>query len=180
MKLKKLVSLMLVGSLALGMTACGGGDSSSAPESSEESSAAPQESGEESEAGGEESDGGEDAGEGSEEGGQAAAGGSKALQPFEETVTIKMGHGLDPNTTFAEGESVENSRYVQWLKEDLNIDVQYDWICASSDFGQKINLCIASNTIPDAVNVGQTQYLAMLKYDQIQPLTDVFEEYASD
>lgn len=180
MKLKKLVSLMLVGSLALGMTACGGGDSSSAPESSEESSAAPQESGEESEAGGEESDGGEDAGEESEEGGQAAAGGSKALQPFEETVTIKMGHGLDPNTTFAEGESVENSRYVQWLKEDLNIDVQYDWICASSDFGQKINLCIASNTIPDAVNVGQPQYLAMLKYDQIQPLTDVFEEYASD
>ena len=26
MKLKKLLSLMLVGSLALGMTACGGGD----------------------------------------------------------------------------------------------------------------------------------------------------------
>ena len=45
MKLKKLLSLMLVGSLALGMTACGGGDSSSsAPES--ESSAAPEESSE--------------------------------------------------------------------------------------------------------------------------------------
>ena len=30
------------------------------------------------------------------------------------------------------------------------------------------------------MNVGQTQYLAMLKYDQIQPLTAAFEEYASD
>lgn len=183
MKLKKLLSLMLVGSLALGMTACGGGDSSSsAPES--ESSAAPEESGEESseEAGGEEADAGQEseAGEGSGEGGEAAAGDSKALQPFAETVTIKMGHGLDPNTSFGEGESLENSRYLQWLKEDLNIDVQYDWICSNTDFGQKINLCIASNTLPDAMNVGQTQYLAMLKYDQIQPLTAAFEEYASD
>ena len=186
MKLKKFVSLMLVGSLALAMTACGSGDSGSNSSSSAagtESSAAQEESSEE--AGGEESDAGEasDAGEESDagtEGGQAEAGGSKALQPFEETVTIKMGHGLDPNTTFAEGESVENSRYLQWLKDDMNIDVQYDWICSNTDFSQKINLCIASNTLPDAVNVGQTQFLAMLKYDQIQPLTQVFEEYASD
>ncbi len=184
MKLKKLISLMLVGTMALAMTACGGdaGSGSSAAESNQESSAAPAESeagGEESdaEAGGEESDAGEASGD---EGGQADASGSKALQPFEETVTIKMGHGLDPNTTFAEGESVENSRYLQWLKEDMNIDVQYDWICSNTDFEQKINLCIASNTLPDAVNVGQTQFLAMLKYDQIQPLTQVFEEYASD
>ena len=162
MKLKKLVSIMLVGSMVLGMTACGG-DSANTDKGTSETPAASDSEGKVS-----------DALTSSE------TGGSKALQPFEETVTIKMGHGLDPNTVFDEGETVENSRFVQWLKNDLNIDVQYDWICASSDFGQKINLCIASNTIPDAVNVGQSQYLAMLKYDQIQPLTDVFEEYASD
>lgn len=162
MKLKKLVSIMLAGSMVLSMTACGG----NAPESDAGVSDTAAETGSEGNA--------SDAPAGSE------TGGSKALQPFDETVTIKMGHGLDPNTVFDEGETVENSRFVQWLKDDLNIDVQYDWICASSDFGQKINLCIASNTIPDAVNVGQSQYLAMLKYDQIQPLTDVFEEYASD
>lgn len=180
MKLKKLVSLMLIATMTVAMTACGGTDASSGSGSSSA------DSGNESSAESSEETGGEeeasDAGEESEGESQESAGGSgsKALQPFEETVTIKMGHGLDPNTTFAEGETVENSRYVQWLKEDLNIDVQYDWVCASSDFSQKINLCIASNTIPDAVNVGQTQYLAMLKYDQIQPITDVFEEYASN
>lgn len=162
MKLKKLVSSMLVGSMVLAVTACGGGT----PKSDEGTSETLMESAAEEK----ESDALT----------EPETGGSKALQPFEETVTIKMGHGLDPNTVFDEGETVENSRFVQWLKEDMNIDVQYDWICASSDFGQKINLCIASNTIPDAVNVGQSQYLAMLKYDQIQPLTDVFEEYASD
>ena len=162
MKLKKLVSLMLVGSMVLGMTACGGDPANTDKGTSETPAASDSE------------------GKVSDALTPSETGGSKALQPFEETVTIKMGHGLDPNTVFDEGETVENSRFVQWLKNDLNIDVQYDWICASSDFGQKINLCIASNTIPDAVNVGQSQYLAMLKYDQIQPLTDVFEEYASD
>ncbi len=170
MKLKKLVSLMLVGTMTLAMTACGSGDdSSSTPNEGTESSGAPEDSG--GETGGESAVG---------EGGQADAGDAKALQPFEETITIKMGHGLDPNTNFAEGETVENSRYVQWLKDDMNIDVQYDWICSSTDFGQKMNLCIGSNTLPDAMNVGQSQFLAMLKYDQIQPLTDIFEEYASD
>lgn len=172
MKLKKLVSLMLVGTMALAMTACGSGDGgSSASDSGAESPVASEDSG-----------GGEpDTGETSDEGGQAeAADGSKALQPFEETVTIRMGHGLDPNTTFAEGETVENSRFVQWLKNDMNIEVQYDWICSNTDFGQKINLCIGSNMLPDAMNIGQTQFLAMLKYDQIQPLSAVFEEYASD
>lgn len=179
MKLKKLVSLMLAGTMAMAVTACGG-DGGSTPNAGGESSDTPVESGQE--AGGGETAGGET---GSEEvsgdgGAQADAGGSRALQPFDETVTIRMGHGLNPNTTFAEGETLENNRYLQWLKEDLNIDVQYDWVCSSNDFGQKLNLCIGSNTLPDAMNVGQTQFLAMLKYDQIQPLTEVFEQYASD
>lgn len=173
MKMKKVLATMLASAMVFSMAACGtdsAGDSGNAANSGAEPAATKQE--EEAK---------EPAAEGETAGGnEAAATGSKALQPFADTVTIKMGHGLDPNTSFAEGETVENSRYLQWIKEDLNIDVKYDWICANTDFEQKINLCIASNTLPDAMNVGQTQFLAMLKYDQIQPITEVFEEYASD
>lgn len=176
MKLKKVASLMLAAAMVISMTACGGGPDSSGSSGSTADSSSDSASTEQSE----ESEPATDEGEEQSSEGETAATDSKALQPFDETVTIKMGHGLDPNTTFAEGETVENSRFVQWIKDDLNIDVQYDWICSNTDFEQKINLCIASNTLPDAMNVGQTQYLAMLKYDQIQPITDVFEEYASD
>lgn len=106
---------------------------------------------------------------------------SKALVPFEETVTLHLGKGIDPSVvSFDEDESIEDNRYLRWIREDLNIAIEYDWICSSSDFSQKMNLCIAGNTLPDAMSVDQTQYLAMLKYDQLQPLTDVFNEYASD
>ena len=165
MKLKKVVSLTTVAAMMLSMAACGSkpaeGSTASSEATTKESSAAA-----------------------SSEGTSTAEGtettGSKALQPFAETVTINMGHGLNPNAAFAEGETLETSRFVQWIKEDLNLEVKYDWVCSSTDFEQKMNLCIASNTLPDAMNVGQTQYLAMLKYDQLQPITDVFEEYASD
>lgn len=165
MKLKKVVSLTTVAAMMLSMAACGskpaeGSTASSEATTKESSTAASSE--------------GTSTAEGTE------ATGSKALQPFAETVTINMGHGLNPNATFGEGETLETSRYLQWIKEDLNLEVKYDWVCSSTDFEQKMNLCIASNTLPDAMNVGQTQYLAMLKYDQLQPITDVFEEYASD
>lgn len=73
MKLKKLVSIMLAGSMVLSMTACGG----NAPESDAGVSDTAAETGSEGNA--------SDAPAGSE------TGGSKALQPFDETVTIKMG-----------------------------------------------------------------------------------------
>lgn len=181
MKMKKVVSLLAVMAMTVSLAACGSDGGGTAPDASSPEDAAQEETA--GDAASEDAAGEEDASadaQAGEESGGAASGESKALQPFEEPVTIKMGHGLNPNVVLDEGETVENSRFVQWLKNDMNIEVKYDWICASTDFGQKINLCIASNTLPDAMNVGQTQYLAMLKYDQLEPLTDVFEEYASE
>lgn len=186
MKLKKVISLLAVAAMTISLAACGSDGSSSSDSSSapaEEASEAEEDTS--GEADSQETDvqeadasGAEEAGESST--GEESTGTSKALEPFAETVTIKMGHGLNPSVTLEDGETVENSRFVQWLKEDMNIDVQYDWVCSTTDFEQKMNLCIASNTLPDAMNVGQTQYLAMLKYNQLEPITAAFEEYASD
>lgn len=108
--------------MALAMTACGNVDSGSASsdagDGGAESLEAPVDSagGADGEAAGSETVSGQ-------EGGQTEAGGSKALQPFDETVTIKMGHGLNPNATFPEGENMEDNHYlhnwtpilIQWV-----------------------------------------------------------------
>lgn len=179
MKMKKVVSLLAAMAMTISLAACGSGNDAETPDASAGDGAAGQETA--GDAPSQDAAGETDTAAGAEDASQdTSAGESKALLPFDEPVVIKMGHGLNPNVVLDEGETVENSRFVQWLKNDMNIEVQYDWICASTDFGQKINLCIASNTLPDAMNVGQTQYLAMLKYDQLEPLTAAFEEYASD
>ena len=112
-----------------------------------------------------------------------AEGTAKEDLPFSkypETVTVHLGGSMDPNAKLPDGMSYDDNSYTRLLKDDLNIEVVYDWIASSSDFGEKMNLCIGSGTIPELMNVNATQYRALLKYDMIQPLDQYFEDYASD
>ena len=102
------------------------------------------------------------------------------LSKYPETVTIHLGGSLNPNAKIPEGMSYEDNSYTRFLKDELNIEVVYDWVASSSDFGEKMNLCIGSGTIPELMNVNATQYRALLKYDMIQPLDQYFDDYASD
>ena len=102
------------------------------------------------------------------------------LSKYPETVTIHLGGSLNPNAKIPEGMSYEDNSYTRFLKDDLNIEVVYDWVASPSDFGEKMNLCIGSGTIPELMNVNATQYRALLKYDMIQPLDQYFDDYASD
>ena len=112
-----------------------------------------------------------------------AEGTAKEDLPFSkypETVTIHLGGSLNPNAKILDGMSYEDNTYTRFLKDDLNIEVVYDWVASSSDYDEKMNLCIGSGTIPEMLNVNATQYRALLKYDMIQPLDQYFEDYASD
>lgn len=99
---------------------------------------------------------------------------------YAETVTVHLGGSMNPNAKIPDGMSYEDNSYTRFLKDDLNIEVVYDWIASSSDYDEKMNLCIGSGTIPELMNVNATQYRALLKYDMIQPLDQYFEDYASD
>ena len=112
-----------------------------------------------------------------------AEGTAKEDLPFSkyaETVTVHLGGSLDSNAKIPDGMSYEDNSYTRFLKDELNIEVVYDWVASSSDFDEKMNLCIGSGTIPEMMNVNAAQYRALLKYDMIQPLDQYFDDYASD
>lgn len=102
------------------------------------------------------------------------------LSKYPETVTVHLGGSLNPNAKIPDGMSYDDNSYTRFLKDDLNIEVVYDWVASSSDCDEKMNLCIGSGTIPELMNVNATQYRALLKYDMIQPLDQYFDDYASD
>ena len=102
------------------------------------------------------------------------------LAKYPETVTVHLGGKMNPNAKIPKGMSFEDNSYTRLLKENLNIEVVYDWTASTSDYDEKMSLCIGSNTIPEIMNVNATQYRALLKYDMIQPLDDYFDDYASD
>ena len=120
-----------------------------------------------------------------EEAAEPAAEGSEtaAADPFgryEEPVTFTVALEVDPNEVFPEGDSYTDNQYTRYIKEQLNVDIEYLFTASTSDWDTKVNLAITSNQIPDAMLVNATQFNQMYKAGQLADMTDVYEMYASD
>lgn len=108
----------------------------------------------------------------------------KEADPFgksEEPITIKIGKEIDASDkSLPAGDSPESNQYTRYIKDQLNIDTKIIWqAAAGKDYEQKINLSIASDDLPDALVVNETQFRQMVKSGQLEDLTDVYNKYAS-
>jgi len=98
---------------------------------------------------------------------------------YEEPVVLTSVRSFETNEKLPEGDTPESNQYTRYVKEMLNIDVQYLWTSATADYDQKVNLSIASNDIPDAMVVNLTQLTQMVEADQIADLTDTYNTYVA-
>lgn len=99
---------------------------------------------------------------------------------YKTPVTIQLGYAVDPTgTDFFEGETLGNNVWKTVIKETLNIDVQAKWQVSKANLEQKIDLAIASNDLPDAMIVNQKQLKEMIKAEEIEDLTEAYEQHAS-
>ena len=72
---------------------------------------------------------------------------------YEEPVTFTVALEMDPNEVFPEGDSYTENQYTRYIKEQLNVDIEYLFTASTSDWDTKVNLAITSNQIPDAMLV---------------------------
>ncbi len=98
---------------------------------------------------------------------------------YEEPVVLTTVRSFETNEKLPEGDTPENNQYTRYVKDMLNIDVQYLWTSATADYDQKVNLSIASNDLPDAMVVNLTQLTQLVASDQIADLTEMYNAYAS-
>lgn len=160
MKAKKCIALLLAASLTASLfSACGSANNDF---SSSESESA-----------------GSSAASGST--GTAEDGGDPAFQKFDEVVEVHIGQAVSTTDSLPEGLSVENNQYTDYLLENFNIKVVVDWTAASgNDYTQKVALCIASNTLPDAMTVSREYMLKAANAGQLYDITELFQEMQSD
>lgn len=103
------------------------------------------------------------------------------LGSFSEPVEISIGRGIDPNYKFDGEDTPENNVYTRWLEDQYNIVTKHEWeATAGEDYEQKVSLSIASNDIPDAMVVNETQLKQMIKAGQLADLTDVYDKYGAE
>ena len=109
-----------------------------------------------------------------------AAGDDAAFQKFDETVDIHIGQQAYPTLSFPDGDTNEDNVYTRYLKDNFNINVVVDWSAATgNDYTQKVNMCIASNTLPDGMQTGRREMLAAAKAGQLYDFTTLFPQVAS-
>ncbi|GHV69307.1 hypothetical protein AGMMS49928_11130 [Spirochaetia bacterium] len=110
------------------------------------------------------------------------SGDALAFSKFTKPVDVHIGMSVDPiDTTMPAGDSAGNNQFTRYLKDNYNINVIVDWTAADGEnFNQKVSLSIASDTLPDGLNV--RSHIYMLKAAQsgmLYDITDLFQQYAS-
>ena len=103
---------------------------------------------------------------------------------YEETVTVEIGRVQpDRGIDFPEGDSYENNPVNDYIKEKLNVEIDYIWegLDSGEDYNRTVSLSIASEEIPDIMWLNDQAILDQLvENDLVADLTEVYEKYASD
>lgn len=111
---------------------------------------------------------------------EAAAAEDGPLTPYDEEVVITTVGITSPDRTYIEGESVDDNFISQFYKEKLNIAYKNKYVVDGAKAGEKLNLAIASDDLPDTFTVGIDQLYKLIRAGQIEDLTDVYNKYASE
>lgn len=103
-----------------------------------------------------------------------------------EVVEATTGFELPSDPKYPEGEDLQNNDVIKWIESNLNLKVKIDWTTSDQGyaFENKVNLLIASDDLPDYLNLNTEPYgmnilRKLVDNDMIEDMTKVFEDYAS-
>lgn len=102
------------------------------------------------------------------------------LGKYEPPIDVSVVGVTGTNVIYVDGESAEDNVITRVFKDKLGINFTNKWVADSSQAVAKMNLAITSNDLPDLFKADATQVQRMIKSGQLEDLTQVYEEYASD
>jgi putative aldouronate transport system substrate-binding protein len=117
-----------------------------------------------------------------------ATGETEKIAPYEETLTVTSvnAHNAAIENMMLKleeryGETYDSNRYTDLFKRTLNINIQYKWWVSAEDFNQKLRLDMTANDLADIFMVrSQNDVIQLAEAGAIQPLTDLYDTWASE
>ncbi len=99
------------------------------------------------------------------------------LMPYEAPVTVIAARNISSNV---DETSYENNEFIKRYKEDLNIDLQYEWLIMDDQYDARVSMMFVTQELPDIFPVNATQLKKLVDADLICDLTDAWKDYATD
>lgn len=99
---------------------------------------------------------------------------------YADAVVLTMPKYVTPTFKLPDGDSVDNNRVTRYLKDTLNVEMQYPLVMNSPEQAeQRINLTIASGDLPDAMTVNASQFRELAEAGLLEDLSPYYDTYAS-
>lgn len=99
---------------------------------------------------------------------------------FVRTVDDDLSSNVLPNTP---GETMEDNRWLKLYKDELGINISYDWTVNGGynddAYKQKINVTLSTGDLPDVIPVTASQLKQLADADAIEDMTKYWDEYAA-
>jgi len=96
---------------------------------------------------------------------------------YDPPITLTMAFPETNNTTFPEGDSLDNNIWSRTLEEEYGIKIDHSWVTHSSEYVEKLNISIASGELPDVFEVTPTQFRELAEAGALADLSEVYEEH---
>lgn len=106
---------------------------------------------------------------------------SKALEPYDERITLSMIYEVDVGVTFPAGDTIQDNVVTRKYTEMLNVDYDLSWQVDAGSYTTQLNAAIGSNAdLPDMFMLNKQQMYQLGTAGQLMDMRPYYEEYASD
>ena len=100
--------------------------------------------------------------------------------PYDTTVILTGAMTMGQDWVFENGDDINNNPWTRAWKDELNIDVEWDWVeTGGAQYDTKINMSIAAGQIPDVFKANYVQYRQLRQADLLLDLGDAYRNNAS-
>ncbi|WNR46256.1 extracellular solute-binding protein [Paenibacillus roseipurpureus] len=99
---------------------------------------------------------------------------------YDKPIDMTVYAGINDVMKFAPNESIDDNFHTRIQMKYLNIHYINKWVADGSKINERLNLAIANNDLPDVIQVDISQLNRLIRNGQIQDLTGIWEDYASE
>lgn len=101
------------------------------------------------------------------------------MAKYEQPVDITGWRYTESTYKYENGDTIEDNIYTRAYRDELGINLKYDWTVPIEQFEQKMNVSIASGDLPDIMWLTNKQLTDLADNDMLYDLTDLYEQYAT-
>jgi putative aldouronate transport system substrate-binding protein len=101
------------------------------------------------------------------------------MAKYDPPIAVSVIEATSSTRKYPEGDSYQNNVWTRAYEQDLGIKFEYQWVVDGAQFNDKLNVAIASDDLPELMNIPYNQFYKLAKAGKLMDISQLYEKYAS-